>query len=238
MQIDFVKVPYTTGPNMVRNTGPIFISSPNQEIIRQKKIELERHGADLWAQEPRVDQIIKKAAEQCNVYTDDIIDLALMLEEDVAVMHKGRLAAICFCFPSGFIPNERIGMLLGDIHRHVGDGEQLVKASPGIARVMTEQPSFRRYVWTVTNNPNLSNHPSTRIDTVPQSMDDLYFRWETQTTARVDNDTSLFFVKMDVLPLRTVWNSKILDSINSMSDAVLEYKNLHHIKHLLNSREK
>ncbi len=235
MQIDFVKVPYTTGPNMVRNTGPVFISSPNQEIIRQKKIELERHGADLWAQEPRVDQIVKKAAEQCNVYTDDIIDLALMLEEDVAVMHKGRLAAICFCFPSGFIPSERIGMLLGDIHKPVGDGEQLVKASPGIARVMTEQPSFRRYVWTVTNNPNLSNHPSTRIDTIPQSMDDLYFRWETQTTARVDNNTSLFFVKMDVVPLRTVWNRKILDSINSMSDAVLEYKNLHHIKKLVNN---
>jgi hypothetical protein len=238
MLIDFVKTPYTTGPNMVRNTGPVFISHPNQEIIQQKKIELERHGADLWAQEPRVDQIVKKAAEQCNVYTDDIIDLALMLEEDVAVMHKGRLAAICFCFPSGFIPSERIGMLLGDIHRPVGDGEQLVKASPGIARVMTEQPSFRRYVWTVTNNPNLSNHPSTRIDTIPQSMDDLYFRWETQTTARVDNDTSLFFVKMDVVPLRTVWNSKILDSINSMTDTVLTYKNLHHIKQLLNSREK
>ena len=237
MLIDFVKTPYTTGPNMVRNTGPVFISHPNQEIIQQKKIELEKHGADLWAQGPRVDQIVKKAAEQCNVYTDDIIDLALMLEEDVAVMHKGRLAAICFCFPSGFIPSERIGMLLGDIHKPVGDGEQLVKASPGIARVMTEQPSFRRYVWTVTNNPNLSNHPSTRIDTIPQSIDDLYFRWETQTTARVDNNTSLFFVKMDVVPLRTVWNRKILDSINSMTDAVLKYKNLDHIKTLLNSKK-
>jgi hypothetical protein len=99
---------------------------------------------------------------------------------------------------------------------------------------MTEQASFRRHVWTVTNNPHLSNHPSTRIDTVPQSMDDLYFRWETQTTARVDNDTSLFFVKVDVVPLREVWDQRILDSINSMTDTVLTYKNLHHIKKLLN----
>jgi hypothetical protein len=75
------------------------------------------------------------------------------------VMNKGKLAAICFCFPSGFIPSERIGMSLSDIHKPVGDGEQLVKASPGIARVMTEQASFRRHVWTVTNNPHLSNHP-------------------------------------------------------------------------------
>lgn len=235
MPIDFIKVPYTTGPNMVRNTGPVFISPANQEIIKQKKEQLHKYSADLWAQEPRAESVVKKAAEYCNVFTEEIIDLALMLEEDVAVMHKGKLAAICFCFPSGFIPSERIGMTLSDIHKPVGDGEQLVKASPGIARVMTEQPSFRRHVWTVTNNPKLSNHPNEKIDILLQSMDDLYFRWETQTTARVDNDTSLFFVKVDVVPLKQVWDRKILDSINSMSDAVLTYKNLHHIKKLLNT---
>jgi len=235
MPIDFVKTPYTTGPNMVRNTGPVFISPPNQEIIKQKKIELEKYSADLWAQDPRTEYIVKKAAEYCNVYTDNIIDLALMLEEDVAIMNKGKLAAICFCFPSGFKPFERVGMKLGDIHKPVADGEMLVKASPGIARVMTEQPSFRRWVWTVTNNPNLSNHPDEKIDTVPLTIDDLYFRYETQTTARVDNDTSLFFVKVDVVPLKAVWTHKILDSINSMSDNVLTYKNLHHIKQLLNN---
>jgi len=235
MQIDFVKVPYTTSPNMVRNTGPVFISRPDQDILKKKKEEIERFGTDLYAQESGLNKVIAKAAEYCNVYSDNILDLALRLEEDVAVMYQGRLAGICFCFPSGFKPSERVGMALGDIHKPVADGELLVKASPGIARVMTEQSSFRRHVWTVTNNPHLSNHPSTRIDTLPQSIDDLYFRWETQTTARVDDQTSLFFVKVDVVPLREVWNIKILDSINSMSEAVLTYKNLHHIKHLLNT---
>ncbi len=235
MQIDFVKVPYTTGPNMIRNTGPVFTSPADQNIIQQKKAELHKYTADLWAQMPRAEHIVKKAAEYCNVFTEEIIDLALMLEEDVAIMHKGRLAAICFCFPSGFIPSERSGMLLGDIHRPVADGEMLVKASPGISRVMTEQPSFRRWVWTITNNSNLSNHPNEKIDTVPQTIDDLYFRWETQTTACVDKDTSLFFVKVNVVPLREVWNKKILDSVNSMTDSVLTYKNLHNIKKLINT---
>ena len=235
MQIDFVKTPYTTGPNMVRNTGPVFISSPDQKIIQSKKLELERYSTDLWAQSEHVEKVISKAAEYCNVYTDNIVDLALRLEEDIAVMYQGRLAAICFCFPSGFKPAERVGMLLGDIHKPVADGEMLVRASPGITRVMCEQPSFRRYVWTITANPDLSNHPDNHKNTIPVSIDDLYFRYETQTTARVDDDTSLFFVKVDVVPLRNVWNQKILDSINSMSDAVLEYKNLHYIKKLLNT---
>lgn len=235
MQIDFVKTPYTTGPNMIRNTGPVFTFPPNQEILKRKKEELKKYGADLWAQQPRTEYIVGKAAKYCNVYTDDIIDLALMLEEDVAVMHKGQLAAICFCFPSGFQPSERIGMHLSDIHKPVADGEMLVRASPGISRVMCEQHSFRRWVWTVTNNPNLSNHPDNKIQSEPKTLDDLYFRWEEQTTASVDKDTSLFFVHVNVVPLREVWSQKILDSINSMSDTVLNYKDLHHIKQLLNN---
>lgn len=233
MPIDFVKVPYTTGPNMIRNTGPVFIPSPNLEVIQAKKKQLELYGTDLWAQTDA--KAVERAANYCNVYSDNIVDLALRLEEDVAVMYQGQLAAICFCFPSGFKPSERIGMTLSDIHKPVADGETLVRASPGIARVMCEQSSFRRWVWTVTANPDLSNHPNNKKDLVPSSIDDLYFRYETQTTAKVDNETSLFFVKVDVVPLREVWNQRILDSINSMSDAVLTYKNLHEIKTLLNN---
>ena len=235
MQIDFIKVPYTTGPNMIRNTGPVFISKPKLEIMKKKKEELEKYKLDLYGQAPGVEKIIEKAANFCDVYSNKIEDLALRLEEDVAVMHQGKLAAICFCFPSGFIPSERIGMTLEDIHKPVGDGEMLVKASPGISRVMCEQESFRRHVWTVTVNPDLSNHPSNYKSIEAQSIDDLFFRYETQTTARVDENTSLFFVKVDVVPLKNVYNRKILESINSMSANVLEYKNLTKIKNLLNS---
>lgn len=235
MQIDFVKTPYSTRPNMIRNTGPVFSSPPNRRIIQAKKIELERYSTDLWAQLPGLESIIQKASEYCNVFSDNIVDLALMLEEDVAVMHQGKLAAICFCFPSGFKPGEIVGMPLSDIHKPVADGEQLVKASPSIARVMCEQSSFRRWVWSINMNPDLSNHPSTKKDIVPQSIDDLYFRVETQTTASVDEETSLFFVKVDVVPLREVWCQQILDSLNSMSEEILTYKNLHQAKKLLNN---
>jgi hypothetical protein len=235
MQIDFVKTPYTTGPNMVRNTGPVFISPPDPDIIKKKKIEIEKYGTDLYGQIENQEKVVERAAEYCNVYSGNIVDLALRLEEDVAVMHRGRLAAICFCFPSGFIPSERVGMSLSDIHRPVADSEQLVKASPGISEVMCKKSSFRRYVWTITTTPDLSNHPYNKKETIPTNLEELYFRWETQTTAKIDDETSLFFVKVSVKPLKDVWNKKILESINSMSDAVLTYKNLHEIKNLLNT---
>ena len=67
------------------------------------------------------------------------------------------------------------------------------------------------------------------------SFDNLYFRLETQISAPVDEDTSLFLVLVEVFPLNKVWNSSILKSINSMSESVLEYKNLIEIKKYLNS---
>lgn len=235
MQIDFIRIPYTTHPVMVRNTGPVFITDPNKDILKKKKIELEKFDKDLYGQTPGLEKIISKASEYCNVYSNNIIDLALRVEEDVAVMHQGKLAAICFCFPSGFKPGEKVGMSLGDIHLAVADGEALIKASPSISRVMCEQESFRRWVWTITVNPDLSNHPDNKKDIDPKSIDDLYFRYETQTTARIDDQTSLFFVKVDVIPLKTVYCQKILDSVNSMSDNILKYKNLTNIKNMLNS---
>lgn len=65
-------------------------------------------------------------------------------------------------------------------------------------------------------------------------FENLYLRVETQTTTPLDKEISLFFVKVDVHPLTKVWSNKILESINSMSNEVLEYKNLFEIKDFLN----
>jgi hypothetical protein len=97
---------------------------------------------------------------------------------------------------------------------------------------------FRRYVWTLTSLPSLSQLPSYQKP-VPQSINDLYFRTETQTTVGVDGEICLFFVKVNMSPLDQVWDDAgkrqmIVESINSMSDAVLDYKNLHLIKEIVN----
>jgi len=33
----------------------------------------------------------------------------MKLEEDLAIMHRGKLEAIAFCFPSGWIPRNGLG---------------------------------------------------------------------------------------------------------------------------------
>ena len=160
-------------------------------------------------------------------------DLSTEIEEDIAVMHKGKLEAISFCFPSGWIPTEALGQDFAFLHEPVADNDLLIKSSQKLSKYMCNH-TIQRWVWNVTTIEDLSNHP---IINRPEltNFDDLYFRLETQISAPVDEDTSLFLVLVEVFPLGEVWNISILKSINSMSESVLKYKNLIEIKKYLNS---
>jgi hypothetical protein len=228
---------------MKQNYGPVFNSQPDQQYLDQKIVELEKFGSDLYSEtfESKTNHLIEKACDYLSVPTkSNIKDFALMFEEDVAIMHRGMLSAICFCFPSSWVPSERIGLTLSDIHKPVADSDKLVQASNKLSSTMadTAKGSFTRQVWTITQTVGLSNHPEYRSTDIPTSINDLFLRVETQTTAPIgDNQTSLFFVKINVVPLVEIWHlfgQKIKMSVNSMSESVLQYKNLTHIKPILN----
>ena len=148
-------------------------------------------------------------------------------------MHKGKLEAISFCFPSGWIPTEALGQDFAFLHEPVADNDLLIKSSQKLSKYMCNY-TIQRWVWNVTTIKDLSNHPTISRPEL-SSFDDLYFRLETQISSPVDEDTSLFLVLVEVFPLNEVWNSSILKSINSMTESVLEYKNLIEIKKYLNS---
>jgi len=166
-------------------------------------------------------------------------EICIRLEEDVAVLKDGFLQSIGFCFPSGFYPAQKLGLSFFDMHLPVGDGETLRRSSEKVSALISKKDAmFRRYVWTLTSLPSLSQLPS-YTKPVPQSINDLYFRTETQTTVGVDGQICLFFVKVDMHPLQQVWDDAvkrqmIVESFNSMSDTVLTYKNLHLIKEIVN----
>ena len=94
----------------------------------------------------------------------------------------------------------------------------------------------RRYVWTLTANPSRNQHPSLRSNYNPKTIHDLFFRTEVQTTVPLgDNVHALFAVDVKMTALADLWDdtskkNAILESIQSMSNNMLHYKNLNDIK--------
>lgn len=243
---NIITVPYTTAPKMTRNTGDVYNNNPSIIYIRNKKIQLYSFDSDLYGQTHLCTS--ENIIEKCESYlgkpiTGNIKQFAMNFEEDVAIMHNGILSAICFCFPSSWIPCTGLNRTLEQIHSPVADGDHLRKVSSKLAKTMADPVlgSFTRYVWTINNIPNLSNHPKVKetYNNTDIQFHNLYFRVEKQTTLPLTNGiTSLFFVKVEVTPLYKIWESnkqKIIDSINSMSPNIIQYKNLDKIKQIINN---
>jgi hypothetical protein len=232
-----VKVPYTVGPDIVKYEGPAFNMHPNPTYLLEKKKELELHGSHICGS--LGNDYLNHLNAFCGFDANTTLpEICVGLEEDVAILKDGHLHAIGFCFPSGFYPAQKLGLSFFDMHLPVGDGEILRRSSEKVSALISKQDAmFRRYVWTLTSLPSLSQLPS-YTKPKPQSIHDLYFRTETQTTVGIGGDICLFFVKVEMHPLQQVWDDPekrrlIIDSVNSMSEAVLNYKNLVYIKSII-----
>ena len=236
MNIDFIKVPFSNNPSMQKYDGPLFNPNPDKKYLSEKHLQFKKYGKDLFGQTEQYESsdLNKKVSQTLGLEeTESLLETGMKVEEDLAVMHNGKLEAICFCFPSGWIPGRELKADLSKLHLPVADNDLLLKSSERLTQHMNKQ-TIRRWVWNVTTIPGLSNHPSEERPLL-NNFENLYFRLETQISTPLDQFSSLFLVKVDVISLKEVWDELILESINSMSDNIIKYKNLSEIKKFLNT---
>jgi len=235
MNLDYVKIPFSNNPSMIRFDGPVFNKSPDKNYIFEKEKQIKYFNENIYGQTNV--SIENKLLDKLLFYFGfdkslGIKDLSLMLEEDFAVMFNGKMELGSVCFPSGWDFSEKLGKDFSFIHEPVADNSKLISASRKLSEYMCKQ-KIQRWVWTVTTSKDLSEHPKLKKPKLT-TFENLYFRVETQTSTPIDEVTSLFLIKVNVYPLQDVWDTKILESINSMSDNVLNYKGLVEIKEFLN----
>lgn len=171
-------------------------------------------------------------------------NLTMSMQEDWVLFSpnlQGQLSAqmLSVLFPSGWDPKEKAGKTFLEIHTPVPDFDIVNRASEHIAKTITAKGPFVRHVWTISDSDALNRKPILTSSKEINLVDDLWYRCEKQTTIPIDGRACLFLIRLYVIPLLEVFKypekkQKILDSINSMTDAVLEYKNLLKIKKILN----
>ena len=240
---EIVQTPYTTSPRFTPIDSVKF-KEYLQEAFEERLIEYNTLMGDMSFESSLAEEkkLVKKTSEAMNIEPfNDIIEMGLEIPDDVIIMYKGKVEAAFVAMASNWNPRSVQGKTLAEVHEPVADNEMLVRASDGIWRSMTSGKSFHRHVWGISPLKSLSNHPRHWPETFEvKSLDDLYFRIEHERTLTVDEDTAAFFIDVEVMPLSTVFHLKneyrdiIKDSINSMSENILAYKNLEHVKELIN----
>lgn len=168
------------------------------------------------------------------------------LQEDFVIWaprRDGVLSAqiLSVCMPSGWNPRDKANRSFLEIHEPVPDFGIVNRASDHIARMMTERGPFVRYVWTICNRPNLCRRPDLNQPWQAETLDDMWFRCERQVTVPVDGIAALFLIRVYMTPLRDVFldpgrRQQVIDSIQSMSDSVLDYKDLRYVRNYFFNR--
>ena len=229
-----IEVPYTMKPGM-RNLGDSEPITYQDCLSPYYLTEKKRLCSVIYGNNVNK-SLYNKALEylQCSNYREATENY----QEDFVVWSAntdGDLSPqiMSVCFPSGWAPEEKINLSFHGIHEPVADNKLIQQAAPHIAKMLTQKGPFVRHVWTVTNSDKLSRHPKTITPWSNESPDQMYYRVERQTTVPL-GDAAIFFIRVYVVPLLTMNIDKIKESINTMSDAVLGYKNLNYVKEILN----
>jgi hypothetical protein len=173
-----------------------------------------------------------------------VYNLTMGLQEDwvlFAPNKQGQFSAqiLSVHLPSGWNPKEKVGMTFSEIHEPVADNALIMKAADHIAKTIANKGPFIRHVWAISNTGGLSRRPDLVPERVDNDIDQLWFRCERQTTIPVDGKASLFLIRVYVAPLREIFqdiNRKkaVIDSVNSMSDAVIDYKGYRKLREFFN----
>jgi len=226
------------------------LNETDLEIQSQRKLELDNLGSNIWFETDVAveEKLSEKTAAKLSLFNqpddyqlftecNDVKDLGLAIEDDVVIMHNGKLEACFVAFPSSWNAGEKVGKSLVELHEPIADNEALLRASDGIMRAMTSGQSYHRYTWGISSLNGYSNHP---LYEKPEfdSLDNLTFRVEHERTMTVtEGTTAVFLIHVDTYPLKEVLKTDfglIKGAIDSMTDSVLEYKNLFKVKELMN----
>jgi len=168
--------------------------------------------------------------------------LELCFEEDLAVLdgEDTTLPWLCVCVPSHWAPEDKLGLPFAAVHAPVADAKALLAASQQLVQLVTGGECWERFVWTLTPSPRHDQHPR-RHPREPWPATEgpdafaasCWLRAERQTFLPVGGGTrqAVFTIRVMPRPLVQAVDTpakarQLHDSLASMSDAVLAYKNL------------
>ena len=243
-----IKTPFTMNPTfakypfeeMMMHTEKISTYA-NDYTIDERIKEVLSLREDVWFETDlaKENDLVNKTAEALGIdykFTN-ILGMGLSIEDDIMIMHEGKLEASFVAFPSGWSAGNKQGKTLKELHKPIADGDKLRKASERILKALTGDNCYHRHTWGITPLEKRSNHPRYKKPDF-DSVDDLWFRVEHERTISVEkNKSCALLISVDVFPLKDVLKTdgKLLQkSIDSMSDNVLVYKNLKKVKRLVN----
>ena len=167
--------------------------------------------------------------------------LCLAFEDDFAIIDGATTTIpwLAVCLPSRWAPETKVGGHFAAVHAPVADNAVLLSAAASLSRLVTGGERWERFVWTVSPEPRLHQHPkrpgASWSDGEGPIEEIAFFRSERQTFIPLPGtNQAVFTIHVETLPLADALRSadeadaaaRLHAAIASMSAEVLAYKGL------------
>jgi hypothetical protein len=166
--------------------------------------------------------------------------LCLAFAEDFAVIDgpSAHIPWLAVALPSHWAPSDKVGRHFAQVHAPVADNQQLLAAGEALARLVTAETRWERFVWSIGTSPLLNLHPS--LPKQPWRAGEVgaqaCWRTEHQTFIPLpEYRQAVFTILVDTQPLRDALDNadkarRLHDAVASMSADVLRYRGLHEVR--------
>lgn len=169
-------------------------------------------------------------------YLDLIDALASQVQEDIAVLQfdsqgMNTLRALHLCCPNHWGANQRIGQNFFELHKDVPGFNQANKEADKLLRGIVQRGPYVRFVWGLSNNQKLNQHPETQQANRRFDKDGkLYVRVERQLLYGLPSvNALLFFIRtyfVDANILEASERQSLLENVREMNTDMLRYKGI------------
>jgi hypothetical protein len=208
--------------------------SHREELIAAKqRIPIEQiwHVEDDCPEELKSDvlQYIRFSSPDELPQTEALPEIAPHLAEDFVIQQKlgntDRLAFAAVMLPTGWWPEEKLGLSFRDIHRVV-PGMDLSQSESLVDAVIHGGP-YERYVWGVRFAHCWNDHPDLPRARFDPDRPQVFVKLERQVTVGFPAHSALLFlIRQEILPPETIDRTALAKTLRSMTPEQIAYKGL------------
>jgi hypothetical protein len=213
--------------------GSFFRNRYDESLLWERRRIIAESGSRSVFESSRSGEAIRFARTWISIA--DVVDLAQLgrlWEPDFVIVEKQNpqtLVGGCVCFPTGWLPEEKMGKPLVSAHGIVpGLNPALgAKIAPFITGIV-EGRCYQRTNWGLTASEDWDQHPSCKI---PQISEKVFLRIEWQALTSLNEDLALFGIRIFHLTLEQLEERSrtlLKENLRTMPAEMLRYKRIEH----------
>lgn len=164
------------------------------------------------------------------------LDIAKEIDEDLIIHRidgeKDYTSSIHVCFPSHWLPEEKIGKSFNQTHASI---PMNLKNSNKLVKAITNDGAFERFVWSIIYEKKYNSHPRFEAKKFDKNNPQVHIKIERQVTVGFSKyKFCLFILRQYIIDEKDIEKNYLIKSIEGMNYEQKKYKSLLDCEDLLN----